>query len=76
MLESWRLFGPKTPHSPSARRYVHADGIPWCVRELAADDRTPALYFETTTAFRRVTEYPPDWRDLPTGELEILSHRP
>ena len=28
---------------------------------------------KTDSAFRRVTGYPPDWRDLPTGELEILS---
>jgi hypothetical protein len=25
-------------------------------------------------AFRRVTHYPLHWRDLPTGDLEILSH--
>jgi len=32
-----------------------------------------ALYFESVIGFRRVTHYPPDWRELPTAELEILS---
>jgi len=31
-----------------------------------------ALYFENDVAFRRVADYPDDWRDLPTGELEIV----
>jgi hypothetical protein len=38
-------------------------------------DRGTALYFESPIAFRRVTEYPPDWWNLPTDELEILSLR-
>ena len=55
------------------RRYVDAEGVVWRVRERDLPGRSPALYFETTTAFRRVTQYPNDWRELPTGELEILS---
>jgi hypothetical protein len=59
---------------PSAeRRYVDASGLAWSVREKATLGRGPALYFESPGAFRRVTHYPPDWRDLTTRELEILS---
>ena len=55
------------------RRYVDVGGVAWSVREKATLGRGPALYFESPGAFRRVTHYPPDWRDLTTGELEILS---
>jgi hypothetical protein len=57
----------------SPRQFSDANGVVWRVRELQPADRAPALYFETEHAFRRVTNYPEDWRDLPTGELEILS---
>ena len=68
------IFRPRPLAAPSAeRRYVDASGIAWYVREKATLGRDPALYFESPTACRRVTHYPPDWRDLPTGELEILS---
>lgn len=61
------------PVGGCARRYVDATGVAWCVRELSVTDRDPALYFESVSAFRRVSQYPPDWHELPTGELEILS---
>ncbi len=61
------------PAPSSERRYVDASGVAWGVREKATLGRGPALYFESPGAFRRVTHYPPDWRDLTTGELEILS---
>jgi hypothetical protein len=61
------------PAPSSERRYVDAAGVAWYVREKATLGRGPALYFESPGAFRRVTHYPPDWRDLTTGELEILS---
>jgi hypothetical protein len=54
---------------------VDAAGIAWCVRERSTADRVRALYFESVMAFRRVTRYPADWHDLPTGELEILSRK-
>jgi hypothetical protein len=61
--------------SAVVRRYQDGDGVRWQVRELRnTAARLPALYFESDSAFRRVTRYPADWRDLPTGELEILSH--
>jgi len=56
------------------RRYCDANGVAWRVQELQPPDLAPALYFEYDRGFRRVTNYPADWRDLPTGELEILSH--
>jgi hypothetical protein len=59
---------------PSERRYVDAEGVAWRVREASHGDRHRALYFESAMAFRRVSDYPPDWRDLPTAELEMLSH--
>jgi hypothetical protein len=58
---------------PCDRRYVDAGGVVWCVHERELPGLGPALYFETPTSFRRVTDYPADWRALPTGELEILS---
>jgi hypothetical protein len=58
----------------AGRRFRDADGVNWLVREREAAGSPPALYFETEMAFRRVTHYPLDWRDLPTAELEILSH--
>ena len=58
----------------AGRRFRDADGVSWHVRERGEAGRPPALYFETEMAFRRVTHYPLNWRDLPTAELEILSH--
>jgi len=55
------------------RRFTDDGGVTWRVREVRLADRPAALYFETDVAFRRVQDYPPDWRNLPTGELEILS---
>jgi hypothetical protein len=45
----------------------------WCVGERLLREWGRALYFESVIGFRRVTHYPPDWRELPTAELEILS---
>lgn len=58
---------------PYDRRYVDRSGILWCVRERLLREWGRALYFESVIGFRRVTHYPPDWRELPTAELEILS---
>lgn len=58
----------------AGRRFRDADGVNWRVRERETVGGPPALYFETEMAFRRVTRYPLDWRELPTAELEILSH--
>ena len=55
------------------RRFTDTSGVIWRVRERQSSGRGPALYFESDVAFRRVADYPDDWRDLPTGELEILS---
>ena len=59
----------------SSRLFIDVHGVTWRVRELQPVDHARALYFENDGAFRRVTDYPADWRDLPTGELEILSYR-
>ena len=64
---------PAVVQSPCERRFVDASGIAWCVREKATLGRSPALYFDSAGTFRRVTQYPRDWHDLPTGELEVLS---
>jgi hypothetical protein len=55
------------------RRFLDTDGVNWRVQELQMPQRRAALYFESEGSFRRVAEYPSDWRDLTTGELEILS---
>jgi hypothetical protein len=68
------ILHPAGVRGPRERRFVDASGIAWCVREKATLGRRPALYFESVGTFRRVTQYPRDWHDLPTGELEILSH--
>jgi hypothetical protein len=57
------------------REFKDAAGIRWRVREAEPAGHPRALYFETDNGFRRVTAYPPNWRDLPTSELEILSLR-
>jgi hypothetical protein len=44
------------------------------VREKATLGRSPALYFESAATFRRVTQYPLDWHELATDDLEVLSH--
>ena len=51
------------------------DGVRWSVCEKRPPNRTPALYFESDAAFRRVTEYPVEWQELTAVELERLSHR-
>ena len=56
------------------KQFSDANGVMWRVRELQPAYYSRALYFENEGGFRRVTNYPTDWRDLPTGELEILSH--
>ena len=79
LLADTRVVG-RQPSSGSRRFYhtdllgsTRADGVRWRVRELQPSERAAALYFETQGVFRRVNDYPSDWRDLPTGELEILS---
>jgi hypothetical protein len=62
------------PNGGSERRFRDAGGVTWHVSEREAAGLPPALYFETEMAFRRVTHYPFNWRDLSTAELEVLSH--
>jgi len=57
------------------RRFTDRSGVIWRVSERQTSGRGSALYFENEVAFRRVADYPDDWRDLPTGELEVLSLR-
>lgn len=64
---------PESHRTP--RLFIDANGVAWRVTELQPRDHAPALYFENDGAFRRVTDYPANWRDLPTCELEILSYR-
>jgi hypothetical protein len=74
MSDPWRLASAVLS-GRCDRRYVDAEGVAWCVHEREAAGREPALYFETNGLFRRVTDYPAGWRDLPTGDLEALSHK-
>ena len=64
--------GPAAPDA--GRRFRDSDGVQWRVQERGEAGRPPALYFEAEMAFRRVTHYLLAWRDLPSAELEILSH--
>jgi len=73
MPEAGRTSHGSSANDPAGRRFSDANGTLWRVREVQMENRPAALYFETDVAFRRVTSYPMDWRDLPTAELEILS---
>ena len=73
MPESRRMSHTSSAKDTSGRRFSDENGTLWQVREVQTANRPAALYFETDVAFRRVTSYPKDWRDLPTDELEILS---
>jgi hypothetical protein len=73
MPESGRTSHRSSVNDTAGRRFSDEDGTLWRVREVQTANRPAALYFETEVAFRRVTSYPKDWRDLPTAELEILS---
>jgi hypothetical protein len=52
----------------------------WSVREVDGR-KVPAargsrcLIFDSESAVRRVWDYPPDWHELPPGELAALSWR-
>ena len=73
MPESGRTSHRSIANDTAGRRFSDENGTQWRVREVQTPDRPAALYFENDVAFRRVTQYPTDWRDLPTRELEILS---
>lgn len=66
--------GSRPADASAGRQFRDADGVSWHVAEHEKAGRPPALYFEAEMAFRRVAHYPFNWRDLPTAELEILSH--
>ena len=69
-----RRIERKSADADAGRRFHDGDGVSWHVWEREEKGGPPALYFETEMAFRRVTHYPLNWRNLPTMELEILSH--
>lgn len=71
-----RPFALKAETRPCDRLFVDAAGVSWCVRERQFEDHGPALYFENAQAFRRVSDYPRNWRDLSAGDLELLSLHP
>ena len=60
--------------------FTDSAGISWHVREVSrvsTDLReTTTLVFESNMMFRRVRDYPANWRELSDRELEELSwHR-
>lgn len=66
--------------SPTPSRQFHdTDRRSWVVRERPGDPASvevtsrPALIFESATVIRRVTNYPSDWLELSTTQLEALS---
>jgi hypothetical protein len=75
LSEAQPVRPPPAPDGPCERRYVDHTGVAWCVHELSVHDRPPALYFESISAFRRVSHYPTDWQLLTTDEIEILSNK-
>jgi hypothetical protein len=58
-------------------RTLVAEGVEWRVYELPPgmyDRRGPAtLVFESHDIFRRIRDYPPDWRTLPDDALYTVS---
>ena len=66
--------------SESAHWFTDSAGVSWHVREVSrvtTDLRqTTTLVFESNMMFRRVRDFPLNWRELSDRELEALSwHR-
>jgi hypothetical protein len=64
----------------SAHWFTDSAGVSWHVKEVtrvSTDLRqTTALVFESNMIFRRVRDFPANWRELSDRELEALSwHR-
>jgi hypothetical protein len=55
--------------------FVAPDYSNWTVHEVhdPATERGHSLIFVSPTGFRRVREYPADWRQLPADDLWALS---
>jgi hypothetical protein len=57
------------------RALTDEEGHLWRVREVSYADAPPSLIFECECGFRRVRQYPHDWRSLSDSELYELSWR-
>ena len=57
------------------RFFVDEAGTEWRVFEKRFQDHGECLIFDSSMAYRRVNEYPPDWRTLSPADLRDLSWR-
>ena len=53
--------------------FADARNVRWQVFELLCTDGMPCLIFESSTAVRRVRQYPSGWRELSAPDLASLS---
>lgn len=60
---------------PRDRFFVDEYGTEWRVFEKRLDGNGECLIFDSSMAYRRVNEYPPDWRTLSPADLRSLSWR-
>lgn len=73
---------PAVHRNPTARRFVAPDQCDWVVAEVPAPkpacgaERGECLIFSSAVAWRRVREFPADWRERSDADLwEISWHR-
>jgi hypothetical protein len=57
------------------RFFVDETGTEWRVFEKRLSGTGECLIFDSSMAYRRVNEYPPDWRTLSPADLRDLSWR-
>jgi hypothetical protein len=79
---SWRLLVRAEPDQekrdvsiPHDRFFIDESGTEWRVFEKQLADNGECLIFDSSMAYRRVNEYPPDWRTLSPADLRELSWR-
>jgi hypothetical protein len=60
---------------PRDRFFVDEQGTEWRVFEKRLNGNGECLIFDSSMAYRRVNEYPPDWRTLSPADLRTLSWR-
>jgi hypothetical protein len=62
------------PWRPAITRQISdADGKVWRVVELVQETGARALVFDSDGIFRRIREFPADWRSLDDADLLALS---
>jgi hypothetical protein len=66
---------PRQASEGAPRQYVDHEGRVWRVVEREVPLPGRSLFFESDAGWRKVREYPRDWRSLTPEELENLSRQ-